>query len=445
MAKYQAPAGAIIKGRTVTLEPEPSQAAQWRRDDGARRFACNWAVAQIKASFDAGEATGEYDNTVWSAWALQKRWNQVKEQATEITDPETGEVTGSWWRACSKCAYENGVADAVTALKNWHASKTGKRQGPKVGFPRFRRKGKDPVRCTYGAGSVTVRVEGPRTVFLPGVGRVRTAENIRDLWRHVRRGTGRVLAATIREKSGRWSVSLRLEIAAPRRPELRADTVGVDVGIGNNLLIVMRPDGTVAEKVPNPRALRTSLAVLRHAHRALSRKQEGSSRWRKADRKLGRVYAHTANIRSDAIHKATTRLAKTHGTVVIEDLCITGHMRGLRHHRKAWKDAAAGEMRRQFTYKAEWYGCELQLADRWYPSSKTCSAVGCGHVNTALTMKDRTWTCPACGTEHDRDENAGTNLANLPASQAEAQSDGKTGIARHDVTKRVNHLRKVAA
>jgi putative transposase len=408
----------------------PDQEAQFRRDCGARRFACNWAIAQIKEAFDRSAETGEHDPAIWSAWALRKRWNQVK-----------GEVA-PWWAECSKEAYVSGVTDAVTALKNWHDSKTGKRKGPKVGFPRFKKKSKDRLRCTYSAGSVPVRVEGSRTIMLPGVGRVRTAENIRPIWRHIRRGSGRILSATVREKAGRWYVSLRLEIAVPHQPESRTDTVGVDVGIGNNLLIVMRPDGTVAEKVPNPKALRSSLTDLRRANRALARKTEGSSRWRKANRQLGKVHARAADIRKDVIHKATTRLAKTHGQVVIEDLAVGPLARGLRHHRKAWTDAAAGEMRRQLTYKAEWYGCELWLANRFYPSSKTCSA--CGQVNKSLTLNDRTWMCGKCGTTHDRDENAGVNLARLPASQAEAQSDCKTGLARLVAVKRVNHLGKVA-
>jgi IS605 OrfB family transposase len=118
--------------------------------------------------------------------------------------------------------------------------------------------------------------------------------------------------------------------------------------------------------------------------------------------------------------------AKTHGRVVIEDLGVQQLARGLRSHRKSWIDASAGELRRQLAYKAAWYGCELWIADRWYPSSKTCSA--CGHINADLMLADRVWECPACGAEHDRDENAGTNLARLPASWAEAQSDGKTGV-----------------
>jgi len=210
-----------------------------------------------------------------------------------------------------------------------------------------------------------------------------------------------------------------------------------------HLLIVMHPEGTVAEKVPSPRALRSALSGLRAASRALSRKTEGSPRWLKAKRRLGRVQARIACIHSDAIHQATAHLAKTHGTVVIEDLGVIQLAGGLRSHRKAWIDASAGELRRQLEYKTDWYACELWAADQFYPSSKTCSA--CGHVNAGLTLSDRRWACPVCGTEHDREENAGTNLARLPASQAEARSGGKTGPARRVAVKRVNHLGKVPA
>ena len=158
---------------------------------------------------------------------------------------------------------------------------------------------------------------------------------------------------------------------------------------------------------------------------------------------LARVHARIAAVRADAIHKATTDLAKTHGKIVIEDLALNSLIHGLRSHRKSWVDAAAGEVRRQLTYKAQWYGAELWVADRFYPSSKTCSV--CGLVNAGLTLSDRTWECRGCGTAHDRDENAGTNLARLPASQAEAQSGDKTVSVRRAAMKRVNHLRKVTA
>ena len=191
MPRYRLPAGAIVRGWTVTLQPSPEQAAQFRRDCGARRFAYNWTVTQIKASFGEGKETGEYDSTVWSAYSLRKRWNQVKGEAAP------------WWAENSKEAYAGGIAGAVTALRNWHGSKTGKRDGPQVKFPRLKKRTKDRLRCTYTTGAL--RVEGSRTVVLPGAGAVRTAENIRALWRHTRRGTARIMAATIREKAGRFA------------------------------------------------------------------------------------------------------------------------------------------------------------------------------------------------------------------------------------------------
>ena len=186
MARYAVPKGRIVKGWMVRLAPTPEQVSRFRRDDGARRFACNWAVGQIHEALSSGSEAGQYDSAVWSHYELRKRWNRIK--------PEVA----PWWAECSKEAYSNGIADAVNALKNWHASKAGSRQGARVGFPRFRKKGKDPVRCTYTTGAL--RVEDSRHVVLPGVGRVRTAENIRTVVRHVRRGTCRLLSATVRER-----------------------------------------------------------------------------------------------------------------------------------------------------------------------------------------------------------------------------------------------------
>ena len=301
--------------------------------------------------------------------------------------------------------------------------------------------GQGSVRCTYTTGAL--RVDDSRHVVLPGAGRVRTAENLRAVCRHIRRGTGRLLSATVREKGGWWTVSLRLEIIPPRPPKARAGTVGVDAGIGQDLLVIMSSDGTVVRRVANPKALRSSIADVRRTTKALARKQPGSRRWRRAKQKVARVHMRAAAVRADTIHQATSELAKTHGQIVIEDLYLRGFARGMRKHRRAWAEAAFGEFRRQLTYKCGWYGSELWIADRFYPSSKTCS--GCGQINAELTLSDRRWTCQACGTRHDRDENAGINLARLPASQAEAQSGSKTAPVRRATVKRVKHPRRMAA
>ena len=107
MARYAPPGGSIVRGWTVRLEPAPEQAARFRRDCGARRFAYNWAVTEITDAFARGRETGEHDGDVWSRYSLRKRWNRAKAEVAP------------WWAECSKEAYSTGIADAVSALKNW--------------------------------------------------------------------------------------------------------------------------------------------------------------------------------------------------------------------------------------------------------------------------------------------------------------------------------------
>jgi helix-turn-helix protein len=132
MGRYAVPQGRIVKGWKVRLMPTPGQVARFKRDDGARRFAGNWAVQEIRRALMLGPEGGPYDSAVWSHYELRKRWNRV--------EPEVA----PWWAECSKEAYSNGIADAVNALKNWHASKTGGRQGPGWGFPGSIRRAKTP-------------------------------------------------------------------------------------------------------------------------------------------------------------------------------------------------------------------------------------------------------------------------------------------------------------
>ncbi len=136
MGCYAIPQGRIVKGWMVRLARTPQQVSRFRRDDGARRFACNWAVGQVHEAFSSGFETDQRDSVIWSHYELRERWNRVKSEVAP------------WWAECSKEACSNGIADAVNALKNWHASKTGNRGGPRAGFPKFRKKGRDPVRCT---------------------------------------------------------------------------------------------------------------------------------------------------------------------------------------------------------------------------------------------------------------------------------------------------------
>jgi putative transposase len=193
----------------------------------------------------------------------------------------------------------------------------------------------------------------------------------------------------------------------------------VDVGIRNLAVL------STGERVASPQALQRSLRKVRRLNRELHRRAIGSRRRKQTRRRLARVHARAANLRRDALHKLTTTLTTQHGTIVVEQLNLAGMVRNRRLAR-ALTDAGLAELRRQLTYKAGWYGSRLIMADRFYPSSKTCSA--CGWVKAKLTLAERTFTCEACGLQLDRDLNAARNLATL--AQHVAQSGGETQNAR---------------
>ncbi|MDF2743470.1 MAG: transposase, OrfB family, partial [Actinomycetia bacterium] len=160
-------------------------------------------------------------------------------------------------------------------------------------------------------------------------------------------------------------------------------------------------------------------------NRQLARRKLGSKGRRITRRKLARVHARAANLRCDAFHKLTTAIATQHGTIVVEQLNLAGMVRN-RQLSRALSDAGLAELRRQLTYKTIWYGSRLVVADRFYPSSKTCSA--CGWVKAKLTLAERTFTCEGCGLRLDRDLNAARNLAKL--AEHVAQSGWETLNAR---------------
>src|SRR5690606_15294762 len=147
----------------------------------------------------------------------------------------------------------------------------------------------------------------------------------------------------------------------------------------------------------------------------MARKQRGSANWAKAKAKVARAHAKVRDARRDFLHKTTTRLVRDHDVIAIEDLNVQGMVRNRRLAR-AISDCGWSEFRRQLEYKCERYGRRLVVIDRWHPTSKTCSA--CGHLLAELSLSTRHWTCPSCGTRHDRDINAAKNI--LAAGRAGA-------------------------
>ena len=203
-----------------------------------------------------------------------------------------------------------------------------------------------------------------------------------------------------RDPAGRWFVSLLCECGVEPHPT--SDTVvGVDAGITSLVTL------SIGEKIANPRHERRDRARLALAQRRLARTQKGSANLDKARLKVARVHARIADRRKDFLHKLTTRLVRDNQAVVIEDLSVKNMVRN-HHLARAISDAAWREMRGMLEYKCEWYGRDLIVTGRWYPSSKSCSA--CGRMTSSLPLGAREWECADCGTRHDRDINAAVNI-----------------------------------
>jgi putative transposase len=203
------------------------------------------------------------------------------------------------------------------------------------------------------------------------------------------------------EPDGRWYVTFTIDTGAPEPLEAAGHTVGVDLGVTDFAVT------SGGERIANPRHLERKARNLARYQRRLARRRKGSANRAKAAAKIARAHRKIRSARRDFLHRASTRLVRGNDLIVIEDLAVTNMVKNRRLAR-AISDCGWGEFRRQLAYKCERYGRDLVVIDRWYPSSKTCSA--CGHLLTELSLSTRHWTCPACGTRHDRDLNAAKNI-----------------------------------
>jgi putative transposase len=379
------------------LDPTPAQERALRSHAGAARFAWNWGLAKCHERY---AAEGKW----YTAIDLYKLWSTHKK-----ADPAL-----AWWSENSKCVYQEAFRDLDRAMKDFIKSKNGQRKGRRLGFPRFKKRGK--CRDSFRLYPRPLRCAGT-TVTLPRLGTIRTHESTRKLARRLEGGTARILSATATRTAQRWFVSFTVEVdrSIPGCHARPGSAIGIDLGI-KTLLTGADNTGTIVQ-VPGPKPLRSSLRKLRRASRAHSRKAKGSANRRKAAARLARLHARVANVRADALHKASSNLAANYETIVCEDLNVAGMARNRRLAR-AIADAGFGEARRMLGYKTTWNGGTLLAAGRFYPSSKTCS--DCGAVKTKLPLSQRTYHCDRCGLVLDRDINAARNLLKLAASGAES-------------------------
>ena len=400
--KFAIPDGWVARGFSfeVTCPADPEAAARVRSHFGARRFAYNWALGQVKADMDAKKADPAHESVPWNLYALRKRFNAEKS------------AVAPWWGENSKEAYSTGIADACTALENWKDSKTGRRRGQKVGFPRFKSRRKDHARVRFSTGPI--RVTGDRrTITLPVVGPLRSKESTRRLERLVGVSKARILSATLTERWGRLFVSLSCVVEArPYPAPARGGRAGVDLGL--RVLATVADDAGTVTHVPNPTPLRATLTERRRVGRLLSRRIPGSGGHRAAKAKLAQLDRRVVHLRREAHHQLTSWLAGTYREVVVEDLDLAAMKKsmGRRAFRRSVSDAALGAIRPQLAYKMAWRGTTLTVADRWFASSKRHHGCGCRLIEPKKLAKQL--VCARTGELVDRDVNAAHNLCDWP-------------------------------
>lgn len=204
-----------------------------------------------------------------------------------------------------------------------------------------------------------------------------------------------------REPDGRWFVTFAVDIEQPAERESTGETAGVDLGLSDFAIL------STGERIAHPRHMEQRERRLKRYQRILARKQRGSANRAKARRKLARAHSKVRDARRDFLHKTSTDLVRRFDAVAIEDLAVANMVRN-RRLAKAIGRTGWGEFRELLEYKAHRTGRRVAVVNRWYPSSKTCSS--CGHLLANLTLGTRHWTCPSCGTRHDRDVNAAKNI-----------------------------------
>jgi putative transposase len=254
------------------------------------------------------------------------------------------------------------------------------------GVPNFKKKGKRDSFTLEG----TVKILGNNKIQVPIIGVIKTYERLPQVL---------IKSCTLSRQADRWFISFRFDVDTLGLTH--TNVVGVDLGVKN---LATLSTGQVIEGTKSYRKYEQKLARLQYLNR---HKIKGSANWKKAHIQIARLHRKIANIRKDTLHQLTTLLAKNHGTVVIEDLNVSGMMAN-RKLAKAIADMGFYEFRRQLIYKTKLYGSKLVIIDRWFPSSKTCS--NCGAKKETLSLSQRVFHCDHCELEIDRDLNAAINL-----------------------------------
>jgi putative transposase len=365
--------GMLVRYR-YRIDPTGAQRQALARAFGCARVVYNDAIVERQRAYQAGERLSDTE--------VQRR---VITQAKRT--PER-----AWLAEVASVALVQACQDARRAYRNWLDSLTGKRRGRRVGRPRFRTKhDRQSIRLTRNGFAI----RGTR-LYVAKVGRVRVR------WSRALPSTPSSVTV-IREPDGRYYASFVVERDPTPLPPVPR-TAGVDLGFVW-FATVAASDGTV-ETLANPRHLRAAERRLARAQRQLSRKQKGSRNRARARLRVAVAHRRVRDRRADHHHKLALRLIRENQAIAVEDLAVAGLART--RLAKSVHDAGWAMFIRLLEAKAAQHGRRVIKVGRWIPTTQTCSA--CGRCDGPKPLSVRAWTCPACGTVHDRDVNAARNI-----------------------------------
>ncbi len=364
----------------IQLLPNQQAIRYFKQAFGCARLAYNWGLSKWQNYYKEGNK---------KSWMeLRKEFNSIK----WTTFPFLKEVT--------KCATDEPFRSLNKAFQKFFRDLKKK----KVSYPRFKKK-RNNVGSFYLEAGV-IRLKG-KYLWIPKLNWVKMCESVRF--------EGKINSVVISYHGGKYYASFSLEISQEEydmthRVNDTGDAVGIDLGLHHYATL------SNGLQIDAPKPLKRYLRLLKRRHRQLEKKVHSktkgdntkrSNNFIKFSLRVNKLYSKITNIRKDFLHKLTSLLIKNFKTIVIEDLAISNLIKNS-HLSRALQDVSFYEFRSLLEYKSKYSNRELFVADRFYPSSKTCS--NCGNINNKLTLKDRTYLCSKCGLEIDRDFNASLNL-----------------------------------